>query len=275
MYNDIRLFIKHLESSNYSHNTITSYEIHLRNYYSFCRQKDIDYKVITPKQLLEYRAVLSKMYKMQSINGKVSAIKQFYNFLIDIEEVQINPIRDNFYIRGNRSNPKPLTKDEKHLFISFIEQKEKHISLGFKLIFDTGIRISELVNLKKENFVDINNKAFLNIENGKRDKQRIVPIFSSAIIEELLQYMEGIYKGKIFNYSERAYQLYAEEFTEKFHIHFTTHMARHTFATEKINEGMRIDILQKILGHSDIRTTMMYAKTDENQILELGGTIYG
>lgn len=274
MYENIKLYMKHLETNNYSHYTVTSYEIHLRNYYSYCRQNSINYKEITPRQLLDYRNILSKRYKPQSINSKIAAIKQFYNFLIDIEETNTNPIRDNFYIRGNRAKPQPLSPEEKHLFISYIEQKQKHIELGFKIMFDTGIRISELVNLEKEDFISIGGRAFLNINKGtKNNKQRLVPIFSKEIINELNQYTEGIYKGKIFNYSERAYQLYAEEFTKSFNIKFTVHKARHTFATEKINSGMRIDILQKILGHSDIRTTMYYAATDENQILELGEII--
>lgn len=273
MYSNIELYIDSLKNSNYSNNTVISYEIHLRNYYSFCKQKSIDYKTITVKNMLLYKSLISEKYSYSSVNIKISVIKSFYNFLIDIEESTINPIRNSMYIRKNRKNPKPLTDDDYMLFISFIEQKGKHIELGYRLMFDTGIRISELVKLTKADILIIDNRGYLNIKESKNKKNRLVPIFESNLIHDLLRYADENYYGYLFNYSTRAYQLYAEEFTERFNIKFTTHMARHTFATRKVKEGMRIDLLKKILGHEDIRTTMYYVLTDDTEILNLGGTM--
>lgn len=274
MYENIRIYIQNLVTSGYSTNTATSYEIHLRNFYSYCRQKNINYREVTVKEMLGYKAAISKKYKPESINAKISVINSFYNFLIDVEEATRNPIRKTMYVRMQKQTPKPLSQVDKETFLSYIEQKEKHIELGFKLLFDTGIRISELVNLRKKDIRIINNRVFLYIENGKRNKNRLVPIFDSKIIGELFQYAQGNFDNTLFFFTTRAYQLYAEEFSKKFNIKFSTHMARHTFATEKLNEGMRIDVLRKILGHADIRTTMCYAMTDEAEILKLGGEYY-
>ena len=271
MYDNIKLYLDNMKTSNYAKNTIVSYEIHLRNFYSYCKQMNINYKDISVKKMLEYKIIISKIYKFSSVNAKISVIKAFYNFLIDIEESQINPIRDSMYIRKDRKKPNPLSKDNENLFYSYIKAKEKHIELGFKLMFDTGIRISELVALEKKDVQIINNRVYLHIRNQKRNKQRLVPVFSKNIIDELLTYIEGNFESTIFFFSARSYQLHAESFSKKFNIIFTTHMARHTFATRKLNQGMRIDILQKILGHSDIRTTMYYAITDDSEILNLGG----
>lgn len=271
MYSSIKLYIKNIKTTGYANNTILSYEVHLRNYYSYCRQNGVDYRAVSVKQILEYRQLLAKRYSNQSINCKMSVIKSYYNYLIDTELATTNPIRSSMYIRHARTNPKPLSKENKHLFLSYIEQKEKHIELGFKILFDTGIRISELVKLKKENIKVLDGKVFLYIHMGKNSKDRIVPLFDAHIIKELLEYIEGNFNGYLFNYSTRAYQLHAEEFSKKFNVSFTVHMARHTFATEKVQEGMRIDILRKILGHKDIRTTMYYIETDDEEILKLGG----
>ena len=273
MYENIELYIKNMKNSGYAKNTLINYEIHLRNFYSYCNQKNVDYKNITVKEMMLYKNILSERYKFQTINPKISVIKGFYNFLIDIEETEKNPIRDSMYIRKNRAKPKPLNKEDKHTFLSFIETKEKHIELGFKILFDTGIRISELVKLEKSNIRIMENKMYLHIVNAKGQESRLVPVFSSEIIQEIISFAAGIYNGYLFNYSIRAYQLYTEEFEKKFNIEFTTHMARHTFATEKIREGMRIDVLRKILGHKDIRTTMYYVLTDEIEILKLGGEV--
>ena len=271
MYENIKLYIETLEKTDYAYNTLTSYEIHLRHFYSYCRQKNVDYKNITTKQMLVYKNLTSEKYSFQSLNAKVSTIKGFYNFLIDIEEAEKNPVRDNMYVRKNRAKPRPLGESEKELFMEFIETKEKHIELGFALMFDTGIRVSELVRLEKQDIRIINGRIFLYISNAKNNNTRLVPIFSQQVIGELMEYNEMIYEGKLFNYSTRTYQLYAEEFKRKFNITFTTHMCRHTFATRKLNEGLRIDILKEILGHKDIRTTMYYAVTNESEILKLGG----
>lgn len=275
MYPNIILFLDNLRTSDYAKNTIISYEIHLRNLYSYCIQKDINYKTITTKEILNYKIIISKMYAFTSVNAKLSVIRSFYDFLIDIEETNINPIRKNMYIRKSRKKPSPLDPEEKKLFITYIESKEKHIELGFKLLFDTGIRISELVRLRKEDIKIIDNRVYLFITKSKNKKERLVPIFSNEVINELLSYAEGNFDGTLFYFTTRAYQLHAEDFARKFNITFTVQMARHTFATEKLNEGMRIDILQKILGHADIRTTMHYALTNESEILKLGGKING
>lgn len=273
MYELIKMFIENLKISKYADNTLTSYEIHLRNFYSYCRQNDIDFKVISVKQILGYRSAISRTYSISSINAKISVINSFYNFLIDIEEVQKNPIRKTMYIRKGGPKPKPLSKENQDLLFSYLDTKETHIKLGFRLLFDTGIRISELVMLKKEDIKIINDKAFLYIENSKNNKSRLVPIFSKSLFNELIRFAEGNYEGKLFFFTPRAYQLHAEEFSKRFDIKFTTHMARHTFATTKIDEGMELDVLKEILGHSDIRTTMYYVLTNDSKILNLGVTI--
>lgn len=270
MYDLIKLFIENLKISNYAENTCESYEIHLRNFYSYCKQYNVDFRDITVKEILNYRSLISKKYSASSINCKIVVINSFYNFLIDIEETEKNPVRKTMYVRKGLPKPKPLNKSEKKRFFSYIETKEKHIELGFKLLFYTGIRISELVNLEKEDIKIIDGKAFLHIKNSKNDKSRLAPIFSLEIYNELSNFAKGNMTGKLFFYTTRAYQQHAEEYAKKYNVEFTTHMARHTFATEKLNEGMPLDILKEILGHADIRTTMYYAVTQEEKILDWG-----
>ena len=271
MYKSINLFLESLKTSEYVDNTIVSYELHLRNLYSYCKQLKIDYKKITVKQMLEYKIIISKSYAFSSVNAKISVIKSFYNFLIDIEEVTFNPIRDSMYIRKDRKNPRPLSQDYQDLFYNYIDTKEKHIELGFKLLFDTGIRISELVKLEKSDIKVIDNRVYLLIRHTKNKRDRLVPVFSQDLIDDLFKYLEGNFSQSIFLVTKRAFQLHAENFAKKFDIDFSVHMTRHTFATRKLNEDMRLDILQKILGHADIKTTMYYAVTEESEILKLGG----
>lgn len=271
MYENIKLYLENLKTSDYAESTIINYEIHLRNFFSYCHQQEVNYREIRAKEMLTYKIIISERYSFQSVNAKLSVINSFYDFLIDLEEVKINPIRPSMYVRKNRKDPKPLDPFEEKFFLEWLQTKEKHIELGFKILFDTGIRISELVRLRKEDIRIIENKVFLFITESKNKKERLVPVFSENVITELMKHAEGNFDNTLFYFTTRAYQQHAEEFSKKFDIKFTTQMARHTFATRKLNEGMRIDILQKILGHADIRTTMYYAKTNDSEILKLGG----
>ena len=73
--------------------------------------------------------------------------------------------------------------------------------------------------------------------------------------------------------SIRAIQHYAKNFSDEYGIKFNVHMTRHTFATNKVKQGMKLNVLQKILGHKDIRTTMYYVLTEDVEIIELGAEI--
>lgn len=273
MYELIELYIENLTVANYAGSTIVSYEIHLRNFYSYCVQRDIAFRNITTKEMLDYRSIISKQYSISSVNAKLSVVNSFYEFLIDIDECLTSPIRKTMYIRSGNARPNPLDAETKELFLKWIESKEKHIELGFKILFDTGLRISELVNLEKKDVKIIDSKLFLNVENSKRDKSRIVPVFTESVAEMLLLYIEENYEGKLFPYTTRAYQMHAEKFAEKFNNDFTVHRARHTFATEQLNAGMGLDVLKEVLGHSDISTTMYYALTSDKRILDLGVSV--
>lgn len=262
MYEKINEFLEDMRRIGMAENTITAYEIHLRHYYSFCKQFDIKYKEVKIKQLKEYiEKSLNTGDSRQTVNARLSAIKKFYNYLIEMEEIEYNPVVNTLFLKGRTTKTQPLTEQEKRMILGYFEEKSNHINLAFKTLFCTGLRVSELVKLEKKDIQIINDRAVLHIRDTKGGNERYVPVFGPEVAEELLCFKDETETEKIFKVSKRDLQYHAKKCGDDLGIYFTIHQTRHTFATEKLREGMRIDILQKILGHKDISTTMLYART--------------
>lgn len=264
----IENYIVYLEKKGYSKNTIKNYEINLRYFYSFCKTFEVDFKEIKGSQMMKYIDVMGK-YKSSTINIRLSSLKSFYEYLINMDIALNNPVRKSLYIRKNRKKPKPLTKRQEIYFLQYIEGKSEHIQLAFKTLIETGIRLSELKQLKEENFIEVNNKYYIEVLESKNQTNRIVPI-SSVLYNSILKYISSsVFYGNIFVLSNRAYQYYADMFSKEYDFKFSIHSLRHTYATRKSQEGLPIQIIQKLLGHKDISTTMYYVEVSDQDILDL------
>lgn len=261
MYNDIEKFINDMEHRGMAENTTETYEIHLRHFYSYCKQKNLNYQHLRPKDLNNYtKAAVQTGDTNATVNVRLSAIKSFYDYLIDEEKTIYNPVTKRTFLKNKGTVTEPLTDDEVNMILNYMKGKPDHIRLGFEVLFSTGLRVSELADLKKEDIRIIKNRVILNIRHGKRG-QRIVPIFNEEVAIKVLKYIENTNYDPIFKVKKRTFQYHAKKCGENLGIYFTIHQTRHTFATNMLREGMRLDILQKVLGHKDISTTMLYAKT--------------
>lgn len=264
----IENYLKYLKNRNYTKNSIISYEINLRYFYSFCNQFDVDFKNIKGSNMMLYLELMQN-YKESTINVRLSALKSFYEYLINIDVVLFNPVRKSLYIRKNRKKPRPLTEKQENLFLGFINNKDEHIKLAFKILLESGIRLSELKQLKEENFIEINNKYYIEVLESKNQANRIVPV-SKDLYKMILNYAkENVFKGTLFNLTSRAYQYHADMFQENFNIPFSVHSLRHTYATRKSQEKVPVQLIQKLLGHKNISTTMYYVEVSDQDILNL------
>ena len=268
MYNEIQNFIDEYERKGMSNNTIKTYEIHLRHYYSYLKRYNLDYQSIKPKDLKEYTKTSKKIGDADStVNVRLSAIKSFYDYQIEEDKIDHNPVTRNVFIKGKTTKTKPLTKQEKEIVLGYMNEKEEHIRIGFYVMFYTGLRVSELTNLKRQDVNIINDRVTVHVINSKREGERTIPVFDIKTAEQLIRYTEEQYAEPLFKVKSRTFQYHAEQATKKTGILFSVHQARHTFATERLQEGIRLDILQKLMGHKDISTTMLYARTMDIDII--------
>lgn len=268
MYSQIQNAIEEYKHRGMADSTIETYEIHLRHYYSYLKQNNLDYRTIKPKDIRNYtKASANRGDSNSTINVRLSAIKTFYDYAVEQEYTDHNPIIKTLYLQGKTTKTKPLTEQEKGLILSYMDEKDDHIRLGFYTMFYTGLRVSELANLRLCDVNLINGRVTVHVIHGKRGGERTVPVFDIETAEQLLRYTGEQSIDLLFKVKARTFQYHAEQASLKTGIPFSVHQARHTFATERLKEGIRLDILQKLMGHKDISTTMLYARTMDIDVI--------
>ena len=148
----------------------------------------------------------------------------------------------------------------------------KH-KLIIKLLYSTGLRLSELLNLKRKD-IDFD-RNIINIKSGKGKKDRIT-LISQDLRLDLLKYYsnykfntEYILEGRKGKYTKKSVQKVLDNLGKKIKIKVTPHMLRHSFATHLLEQGTDIRIIQKLLGHSNLNTTEIYTHVSNHNLLNI------
>ena len=253
-------FLNYLKyERNYSDKTILNYKIDLENFYNYINKKKT--KKIDFDFLQEYIENLSqKKYSTKSIQRHISSLKSYFKFLYNKNYINVNPAELLCLPKNEIKLPNYLT------IIDLEKIYELDLSLRDKLIvellYSTGIRLSELVNIKISdiNFYDKTIKVL-----GKGNKERYV-LFGSVCSKLLKEYINN--ENRVYlllnkngnKLSERGVEYIIEKIFKSVNVHakLTPHTLRHTFATHMLDNGCDLVTVQKLLGHSDLSTTSIY-----------------
>ncbi|MGI6569876.1 MAG: tyrosine-type recombinase/integrase [Caldicoprobacterales bacterium] len=275
MLTTIKDFLLDLEIKGRADNTITNYDLHLRTYYSWCMQTGTDYLKITPRQAKHYRdALYAAGLSGKSINTMMGTLRTFYEYLMEEEQVQGNPILKNLRVREEPKFPAPLNDEEQHILQETLESKEQHINLAFQTMLTTGIRVGEAAKLTRKDIWLDNNRVVLFIRKAKGGKSRTVPVIDPEVALQLYEYAKEIPDGDpLFRVAKRTLQGHAERIKKNTGINFYSHRTRHTFATTLLAKDTRLDVIQRVMGHADISTTRKYAETLNQDILSIAEPI--
>lgn len=257
----------------FSSNTVNGYVRDLEEFNSFLESEYI--KHVTYKDIRSYLAYMyNKKYSSRTISRKLSAIRSFYKY-----EVNKGVIKDNPCLLI--SNPKVEKKLPNYLSYNEIEtmlevpDTFKNNSLRDKLIievlYSTGIRVSELVNIKVKDIDFYNNQILI---LGKGNKERYV-IFGNTLKDMLKEYIsikndsEYLITNK---YNKKMSTRSIEEIVKKIvkidgiKNKVTPHTIRHTFATHMLNEGADLRVVQELLGHENLKTTEVYTHVSNERL---------
>lgn len=256
--NIITDFIKILELKRYSEQTINSYKGHLL----FLRKhvKNKSFKQLTDRELFEFIHYLvrynniSASYQRQIVSSLKLFYKEIYNREVPFEYLKVT--------RKEKKLPVVLSKNEVHTIIKNTNNI-KHKAL-LSLIYSAGLRIGELLNLKK---TDIDSeRMLLHVRNAKGKKDRYTILSKNALDLLRTYYLE--YKPKDYLFEGRKGGKYSSESSlqvfkralKKANVNkkATLHTLRHSFATHLLEDGVSIGHIQKLLGHNDIKTTLIY-----------------
>ena len=266
----IEEFIDYLRyEKKYSENNIISYQNDLKKVCVFFKK---DFTNLTKKNIQNYIQSLSKKESTSSVSRTISTLKSFYKFLEINKYTKNNPLGTISNPKNIKKLPKVLSEEEvdKLLDINLKTSFDYRNKAMLELMYSSGLRVSELINLKV-NDIDLNNASVRIF--GKGSKERIVPLDDYAI-EALDNYIKH-HRKSLFKHGENNYlflnnhgnkmtrqgffkilQKIVKEKNIKSEI--SPHTLRHSFATHLLKHGADLRSIQELLGHSDISTTQIY-----------------
>lgn len=286
MEDRIEEFIDYLaHEKKYSENTIENYQKDLEEYDTYLKEKfpkkDKAYEEIEYKEVTEYLIRLNKKnLKPSTINRHLSTIRSFYEFLIKKGVISNSPFKLVSGPKKEKKLPNYLKYDE---FLDLIEACDdtdlgERNKMILELLFATGLRVTELVNVKIQD-IDFKNREIKT--TGKGNKTRIV-YFNKTCQEVMSKYVLGarqnILKGKHSDYlilnhlgnplTRRGVADILEKLIKKSSLKhkISPHTLRHTFATLLLNEGMDIREVQELLGHARLSTTSIYTHISNEEL---------
>ena len=264
-----------------SSNSIKAYKIDIKKFVSWlsCSKKPSFIK-IRESDVNEYIAFMFKSkLSSSSVNRNISSIKAFYLFLIKRKIIMISPAAEIITPKKERYLPTSMSELEVEKLLNSpkssigIEIRDKAM---IEMLYATGMRISELVNLKLNN-VDTNRCVVKVL--GKGSKERLIP-FGENALEALNLYLNirPSSNSKEVFLSNRKRRLSRVTFwqriktylkRENLKLSISPHTLRHAFATHLLNRGADLRSVQLLLGHSDLSTTQIYTHIAKQRLSEV------
>ena len=270
----------------YSENTILSYQNDLKSFFEFMF---LEYSIthineISTSMIRTWLASLKEnKISSKSINRKISSLKSFFRYQLRTRNIEVSPVVSISSLKVNRQLPSFI--DEKDIddllkndfFPSTFKGQTDY--LIFEILYQTGIRRSELITLKEK---DIDRSSCIIKVLGKGNKERLVPVGSSAI-KNVKLYLEHVRRHikvtpgneDIVFLNRRGRKLsrimifmIIKELAKKADVtkNISPHTFRHSFATHLVEGGADLRAVQEMLGHESITTTEIYTHLDREYL---------
>ena len=280
-------FISYLKiEKRYSEHTAIAYEKDILQFFEFG-----DFK--SSKDLREVNAMLIRSWMValiegatqnRSVNRKLSALRSFFKWLKKENHIDFNPMAKVSGPKMNKRLPQfakesELKKDKIDGFFTddFDGLRDRLI---FEMLYQTGIRLNELIELKDN---DVNESSIKVL--GKRNKERILPLLPNIINQIKLYlteraYLERITDNDIFFLTLKGVKMNDSLVYRLINNYFSTvsekvkkspHILRHTFATHLLNNGADLNSVKELLGHSSLASTQIYTQSSLFELKKVYG----
>lgn len=277
--NPLTEYTNYLASQNKSTNTINSYykDINL-----FFNHFNLFPTTITREMIIEYKSYLqhTKNINAKSINRALSSLKSYNEFLVKVGLQDSVVVLSMDYIKVQKQLISPTNTNIKEAIKFMNKIKTNEVVRNYyivALLLNTGLRISELTNIKLSDIM-LGNKKKLRVI-GKGNKQRIIPLNDVAIdiiklaIEDRKNYKYAIevLNSEYLFVSKKSEKLRSDSIEKifgKYSNVITPHKLRHVFATNFLENGGDIRSLQQILGHENLSTTSIYTHPSESSLMK-------
>ena len=285
---DIHNFLEYVQKQkNYSTNTLKNYEIDIYEFFNYLSKECLSYKDISYEDITGYLIFLNnKKLSVSTISRKLSSLRSFYRYLFNSDIIKNNPMKFVSSPKKEKKLPRYLSLDEvKEIF----EVPNINVPLGqrdrliLEILYSTGIRVSELVNLKMDD-IDLDGKEIRVL--GKGNKERIV-YFNDVCLKYVNLYISNgrseilsnnnmtsnylIINGHGKNITTRGIEKLLDNILRKTKLKkkVSPHMLRHSFATHLLNEGCDILTVKELLGHESLESTQIYTHISNERLKEV------
>ena len=269
---------------NYSPHTVNAYLNDITSFHTFITNEfdqesllEVNYSQIRSWIVSLVDATISNV----SVNRKIASLKSFYKFLLKTKQIDTSPLLKHKSLKTPKTLQIPFSEKELDDVLHHIQYPDGFEGIRDKLIIDlfytTGIRRTELIYLKQNNFDE--SKGTIKVL-GKRNKERMLPVLPAILLQIKRYLTERAYlepiidsdylflteKGKKMNDSlvYRLINKYFSGVSEK--VKKSPHILRHTFATHLLNNGADLNSVKELLGHSSLASTQIYT---HNSLAEL------
>ncbi|NHF60724.1 tyrosine-type recombinase/integrase [Flavobacteriaceae bacterium TP-CH-4] len=278
-------FLSYLSlEKKYSDHTVNAYRSDIETFGSFCLEEygldtidTIGYSIVRSWIV----GLVDSGVTNRSVNRKVASLKAYYKFLLRTEQLKANPLAKHKALKTPKKVEIPFSESEMEKILNQIHFQTDFDGLRDKLLIEllytTGIRRGELINLKME-ALNLSGRTIKVV--GKRNKERFIPLLPSTIElfqdyfkerERLAPILDEAYvfltKGGKKIYETLVYRIingYFSKVSSK--VKKSPHILRHTFATHLLNKGADLNSVKELLGHSSLASTQVYT---HNSIAEL------
>ncbi len=275
-------FLEVLEfEKKYSNYTVLNYQNDLEDFCQFIEGRNLSYKNIDYGIIREYLNVLyDKKYSNKTIARHISTLRSFFKYLKRKALIEMNPMTLVSNPKLEKKLPKVISYSDLEAILNSLDDGSvlgNRNTLILELLYATGIRVSELVNIK---LIDIDFKKRDIRILGKGNKERIV-LYGSRCEKLLEIYLKdslpelnkkgvgylllGVRGNKI---NERQVRTIVDDAVTKAgtKLHISPHVLRHTFATHMLNEGADLRSVQQLLGHESLSTTTIYTHVSNERL---------
>ncbi len=281
----ITSFINYLKfEKRYSEHTIGAYQKDLFQYIAFLSEHDIDVKTASIKNVRMWLVQLSEHLAASSVNRKLSSVKAYYNFLQKNEFHHSNPAKNIPTQKKPSRTPHFVEEKELNQLITSLPDPDNFVSardfLVIEILYATGMRRSELINLKDKDFNEMSNTVKV---LGKGKKERLIPL-NKLVISKIKVYIQ--FRNYEFEKTEFETLIVSNKGNKMLPKSLynvvqnilnscwssekkSPHILRHSFATHLLNKGADLNAIKELLGHSSLAATQVYTHNSIERLKEV------